>query len=295
MSEATAPRRGAKYPTTWRRPPFIENPLFRYGSVVLAVGYVLWAIFARPVADVFGLGHDGAPPYWAVGALEFDVGRALQGLDRAGNMLARMVPPDFTRWELLFRGITESVLMAFAASFVGMILAVPLGLAAARNLAPMPIYLVARFIIVLSRTFHEIVWAIFFVKIVGFGPLAGVLTLIVASASFISKMLAEDVENMQAGQAEAIRATGASFPKLLIYGIMPQVLPRYLGVSIYRLDANLRHSTVVGIVGAGGIGQVLAASFSRYDYDFSLAILMVIISLVFLGEIFSNLIRKRLR
>ena len=94
---------------------------------------------------------------------------------------------------------------------------------------------------------------------------------------------------------QAVRATGASFPKLLIYAITPQVLPRYLGVSIYRLDANLRHSTVVGIVGAGGIGQVLAASFSRYDYDFSLAILIVIISLVFLGEIFSNVIRRRLR
>ncbi|MCH8925603.1 MAG: phosphonate ABC transporter, permease protein PhnE [Proteobacteria bacterium] len=274
MSEATAPRRGAKYPTTWRRPPFIENPLFRYGSVVLALAYLVWS-----------LGF----------SIEVDMARVVQGLDRAGNMFARMVPPDFSRWELLYRGISESVLIAFAASFVGMIVAVPLGLAAARNLAPLPVYLVARFIIVLSRTFHEIVWAIFFVKIVGFGPLAGVLTLIVASASFISKMLAEDVENMQPGQAEAIRATGASFPKLLIYGITPQVLPRYLGVSIYRLDANLRHSTVVGIVGAGGIGQVLAASFSRYDYDFSLAILIVIISLVFLGEIFSNVIRRRLR
>ena len=274
MSEATAPRRGAKYPTTWRRPPFIENPLFRYGSVVLALAYLVWS-----------LGF----------SIEVDMARVIQGLDRAGNMFARMLPPDFSRWELLYRGITESVLIAFAASFVGMIVAVPLGLAAARNLAPLPVYLVARFIIVLSRTFHEIVWAIFFVKIVGFGPLAGVLTLIVASASFISKMLAEDVENMQPGQAEAIRATGASFPKLLIYGITPQVLPRYLGVSIYRLDANLRHSTVVGIVGAGGIGQVLAASFSRYDYDFSLAILLVIISLVFLGEIFSNVIRSRLR
>lgn len=274
MSEATAPRRGAKYPTTWRRPPFIENPLFRYGSVVLALAYLVWS-----------LGF----------SIEVDMARVIQGLDRAGNMFARMVPPDFSRWELLYRGISESVLIAFAASFVGMIVAVPLGLAAARNLAPLPVYLVARFIIVLSRTFHEIVWAIFFVKIVGFGPLAGVLTLIVASASFISKMLAEDVENMQPGQAEAIRATGASFPKLLIYGITPQVLPRYFGVSIYRLDANLRHSTVVGIVGAGGIGQVLAASFSRYDYDFSLAILIVIISLVFLGEIFSNVIRSRLR
>ena len=274
MSETTAPRRGAKYPTTWRRPPFFENPLFRYGLVVLTLAYLVWS-----------LGF----------SIEVDMARIVQGMDRAGNMFARMVPPDFSRWELLYRGITESVLIAFAASFVGMIVAVPLGLAAARNLAPLPVYLVARFIIVLSRTFHEIVWAIFFVKIVGFGPLAGVLTLIVASASFISKMLAEDVENMQAGQAEAIRATGASFPKLLIYGIAPQVLPRYLGVSIYRLDANLRHSTVVGIVGAGGIGQVLAASFSRYDYDFSLAILIVIISLVFLGEIFSNVIRRRLR
>jgi phosphonate transport system permease protein len=108
-------------------------------------------------------------------------------------------------------------------------------------------------------------------------------------------MLAEDIENMPPGQLEAIRATGASFPKLLVYCISPQALPRYLGVSIYRLDANIRHSTVVGIVGAGGIGQVLAATFSRYDYDFSLAILIVIVSIVFLGEIFSNWVRSGLR
>jgi phosphonate transport system permease protein len=262
-----------KYPSVWRRPPFFESPYLRYGLLAGVILYLVWSFFS----------------------LDVDAARVAQGLTRAGNMLARMVPPDFSRWELLYRGVGESVLMAFAASFVGMILAVPLGLAAARNLAPTPVYLVARFIIVLSRTFHEIIWAIFFVKIVGFGALAGVLTLTVASTSFISKMLAEDVENMNAGQVEAVRATGASFPKLLVYGIVPQIMPRYLGVSIYRLDANLRHSTVVGIVGAGGIGQVLAATFSRYDYDFSLAILLVIIGLVFLGEIFSNLIRARLR
>jgi phosphonate transport system permease protein len=269
MSEASA-----QYPKVWHRPPLIESPLWRYGLAVLALGYLVWS---------------------TVFSLEIDLNRVSQGLERAGNMFARMVPPDYSRSELLFQGVGESILIAFAASIVGMILAVPIGLAAANNLAPKPIFLAARLIIVLSRTFHEIIWAIFFVKIVGFGALAGVLTLIVASTSFISKMLAEDIENMDAGQAEAVRATGASFPKLLVYGIAPQVLPRYLGVSIYRLDANLRHSTVVGIVGAGGIGQVLAASFSRYDYDFSLAILLVIIGLVFLGEIFSNLIRKRLR
>jgi phosphonate transport system permease protein len=206
-----------------------------------------------------------------------------------------MVPPDFSRWELLSRGIIESLEMAFAATIAGMVIAIPLGLCAASNLVPKPVYLIARSIIVVTRTFHEVIVAIFFVKIFGFGPLAGVLTLIVASISFLGKMLAEDIENMSPGQIEAIKATGASFPKMLIYGVVPQILPRYLGVSIYRLDANIRHSTVVGIVGAGGIGQTLSASFSRYDYDFSLAILLAIIALVFIGEFFSSWARGKLR
>jgi phosphonate transport system permease protein len=206
-----------------------------------------------------------------------------------------MFPPDFSRWSLLTKGLLESVQMALAASFFGMLLSVPLGICGASNLVPKPVYLVARTLIILSRTFHEIIIAIFFVKIFGFGPLAGVLTLIVASTSFISKMIAEDIENMPPGQLEAVRATGASFPKLLLYCVAPNILPRYLGVSIYRLDANLRHSTVVGIVGAGGIGQVLAATFSRYDYDFSLAILLTIVTLVFIGEFFSSWVRSYLR
>jgi phosphonate transport system permease protein len=232
---------------------------------------------------------------WSIGSLDIDWPRIAQGFDRAGNLFGRMFPPDFSRWELLLKGIGESIQMAFAASFFGMALAIPVGLCAARNLAPRPVYLVARGIIVITRTFHEVIIAIIFVKIFGFGPLAGVLTLIVASLSFIAKMLAEDIENMTPGSMEAVRATGANFPKFLIYAITPQILPRYLGVSIYRLDANLRHSTVVGIVGAGGIGQVLQASFNRYDYDFSLAILLTIVALVFIGEFFSAWIRGKLR
>ena len=106
-------------------------------------------------------------------------------------MLSRMFPPDFSRWELLLRGLLESVQMALAASFVAMILAIPLGLCAAANMVPKPVYLAARAILSLSRTFHEVIIAIFFVKIFGFGPLAGVLTLIVAGTSFIAKMLAD--------------------------------------------------------------------------------------------------------
>ncbi len=258
--------------TTWRPPRLIANPIYRHGLTVGVVAYLVWSI----------------------GTLDVDITRVSEGLPRALDMIARMIPPNFARWDLLVRGIVESLQMALAASLVGMVLAVPLGLCGAVNLAPRPVYFVARAVISLSRTFHEIIIAIFFVKIFGFGPLAGVLTLIVAGTSFIAKMLAEDIENMHPGTVEAIRATGASFPKLLVYGVTPQALPRYLGNSIYRLDANVRHSTVVGIVGAGGIGQTLAASFSRYDYDFSLAILMTIIAIVFVGEFFSNWVRKRL-
>jgi len=271
MSTSTAKTTPA--PPHWNRMRMIENPALRYGLMLLGVAYI----------------------FWSIGVLDINWHRISTGIPRAGNMFARMVPPDFSRWSLLVKGVVESVQMALAASFFGMLLAVPLGICGAGNLVPKPVYVVARALIILSRTFHEIIIAIFFVKIFGFGPLAGVLTLIVASTSFISKMIAEDIENMPPGHLEAIRATGASFPQLLVYCISPHSLPRFLGVSIYRLDANIRHSTVVGIVGAGGIGQVLAATFSRYDYDFSLAILMAIVSLVFIGEFFSSWVRGYLR
>ena len=260
-------------PTTWKPPRLIAHPYYRHGFTILVIAYLIWS----------------------VGSLDIDWTRASHGLPRAADMFARMVPPDFSRWQLLVKGMIESVQMALAASLFGMMLAIPLGLCAARNLAPLPVYLVGRALLAITRTFHEVIIAIFFVKIFGFGPLAGMLTLVVASMSFIGKMLAEDIENLPPGQMEAVRATGASFPKMLLYAIQPQILPRYLGVSIYRLDANIRHSTVVGIVGAGGIGQVLAASFLRYDYDFSLAILITIVALVFLGEFFSHWVRARLR
>lgn len=261
------------YPSTWRPPTFFQSAYIRYAVLLAVAGYFIFSYFT----------------------LDADWERTLKGVPRALDIFDRMFPPEFSRWKLLLRGVLESVQMAFAASFFGMIIAIPVGLCAANNLVPKPVYVFGRFFLGLSRTFHEIIVAIFFVKIFGFGPLAGVLTLIVASFSFIGKMIAEDIENMKPGKLEAIKATGASFPKLLLYAVQPHILPRYIGVSIYRLDANIRHSTVVGIVGAGGIGQTLAASFSRYDYGFSLAILITIVSLVFAGEFFSNWIRSRLR
>ena len=239
----------------------------------------------------------GAAAYliWSVSSLEVNLDRVLAGFPRALDMFARMVPPDFTRWQLLLNGMVESVQMAFAATLAGVLLSVPLAIIAARNLVPKSVYAAARGFIVLGRTLHEVIIAIFFVKLFGFGPVAGLLTLAFASAIFLGKMIAEDIENVRAGSVEALRATGAGFGQVVVYSIVPQVLARAVGLVIYRLDANVRHSTVIGIVGAGGIGQTLSASFSRYEYDFSLAILLSIIALVAVGEWFSDWVRRRLR
>lgn len=264
---------GAAWPTRWRPPPFFGTRPRQNLAWAAALAYLVWS----------------------VSTLNVDMKRTLAGFGRALDIFARMFPPDFGRWELLVKGMTESLQMAFAATLVGIVLSIPLGIAAARNLAPRPVYLAARGTIVVGRTFHEVIIAIFFVKLFGFGPIAGLLTLSFSSAIFLAKMLAEDIENVRTGPIEAVRATGAGFGQLVVYAIVPQVLTRSVGTAIYRLDANVRHSTIVGIVGAGGIGQTLSASFSRYDYDFSLAILLGIIALVALGEWFSDWVRGRLR
>lgn len=258
---------------TWRKPSAFGSRAKSRLVLAAALLYLVWSLFD----------------------LNLDADRILRGFPRALDILVRMIPPDFGRWELLLTGMLESLQMAIAATLLGTLLALPLCLCAAANLAPRPVYLAARGFIVLGRTFHEVIIAIFFVKLFGFGPVAGVLTLVFGSAIFIGKMLAEDIENMKPGPVEAIRATGAGFGQVVAYAVVPQVMARALGVIIYRLDANLRHSTVIGIVGAGGIGQSLSASFSRYDFDFSLAILLCIAALVALGEWFSDWVRRCLR
>ncbi|MGH8617553.1 MAG: phosphonate ABC transporter, permease protein PhnE [Burkholderiales bacterium] len=261
------------YPATWRPPPFFGTRGRQHAVIAGAVLYLVWS----------------------VSTLNIDPQRILTGFGRAVDLVVRMFPPDFSRWELLAAGMVESVQMAIVATLAGVILSVPLGIAAARNLAPRPVYFAARAFIVGGRSFHEVIIAIFFVKLFGFGPVAGALTLALASMIFLGKILAEDIENVRAGPIDAVRATGAGFGQVVVYAVTPQVLTRTVGMAIYRLDANLRHSTVVGIVGAGGIGQTLSASFSRYDYDFAAAILLAIIALVALGEWFSDWVRRRLR
>lgn len=245
------------------------------------VRYVLWI---------------GAAVYAVVGLTSVEVrwDRVVVGMERAGRFVAGFARPDFiSRGEVIFEGILESLTMTAVSTAFGILISVPIALGAARNIAPRSIYFLCRGIITLSRTFQEVIIAILFVAMFGFGPFAGVMTLSFATIGFLAKLLAEDIEEIDPVQLEAIRATGAGWLKVVLFAVRPQVMPRLVGLSLYRLDINFRESAVIGIVGAGGIGAALSTSFSRYEYDTSAAILIVIIGIVLVAEHLSGHIRSR--
>jgi phosphonate transport system permease protein len=262
MSDIPSPTPRVAFPPNWP---------FRIGLVAL----VLYVVYAGTILDIS----------WA---------RFVAGFGHGARFISRMFPPNVAhdKLDLLFNGMVESLQIAIIATAVGVLLSLPLGLAAARNLAPWPLAWASRGLVALFRTFHPVIVAILFVKAVGFGALAGMLALIVASLGFLSKLVAEAVEEMSMKQVEAVRATGAPFLSLVIMGVLPQVMPRFIGFSAYQLDSNLRNSALVGLVGGGGIGATLFTAFQRFDYDFVLTIVLAIIAVIMVGEVVSGFMRR---
>jgi phosphonate ABC transporter permease subunit PhnE len=242
------------------------------------IGFVLLALYVIAAAQILDITWE----------------RFVAGFGHGARFIGRMFPPNVApdKMSLLTHGMIESLQIAIIATVVGVLLALPLGLAAARNLAPLPLAWSARALIALFRTFHPVIVAILFVKAVGFGALAGMLALIIASLGFLSKLVAEAVEEMSMSQVEAVRATGSPFLSVIIMAVMPQVMARFIGFSAYQLDSNLRNSALVGLVGGGGIGATLFTAFQRFDYDFVLTIVIAIIVVVMIGEIVSGWMRR---
>ncbi len=258
----------------WRPPPLIQSRWLRW---CLAIGTALYLLAAIDSIDV----------NWS---------RVAEGLERGSAFVGAFAAPDFvSRWRDISHGLVESLTMTGAATVIGIALSLPLGLGAARNISHPVVYLVCRAVVAGSRSFQEIILAIFFVAMFGFGPFAGMVTLVVATIGFFGKLLAEEIEAMDPLQAEAIKATGASWLQWINYAVQPQVMPRIIGLSLYRLDINFRESAVVGIVGGGGIGATLNTAFDRYEFDTAAAILIIIIAIVMLSEYLSGHIRKRLQ
>lgn len=231
---------------------------------------------------------------YAASILDITWDRFVLGLENGVRFIGRMLPPDTAadKMALMMRGLYETLEIAVLSSALGILLSLPIGLLAARNLMPAWVTWPMRLLIALCRSFHQVIIAILFVKAVGFGALAGILALTVASIGFIAKLFAEAIEEISLKQVEAIRATGAPFMNVITYGVMPQVLSRFIGFATYQFDSNLRNSTMVGIVGAGGIGGTMFAAFQKFDYDYLLTILIAIIAMIMVSEALQNRIKK---
>jgi len=187
----------------------------------------------------------------------------------------------------------ETVQMALAGTFLALFAAFPLGFLAARNTTPHPaIYHGVRTVLNFLRTIPDLALGLVFVSAVGLGAFAGTLALAIHTATVLGKLLSESVENIDEGIVEAIRATGAGYTQILSFAVLPQILPDLISFTLYRLETNIRAASVLGLIGAGGIGYLMNASFRTFQYQEAAAIVLVLIALVMLVDYLSSRLRK---
>jgi phosphonate transport system permease protein len=207
-----------------------------------------------------------------------------------------MFPPDFQNARSWLKPLIDTLAMSVAGTALAVVLSIPLAFLAARNTTPHPvIYQVARATLNALRSIPELILGIIFVAAVGFGALPGVLALGLHSVGMIGKFFAEAIEHADEAPIEAARAAGATPIQVLLHGVIPQVLPQMADISIYRWEYNFRASTVMGMVGAGGIGFELMGSLRIMQYQEVSAILLVILLMVTLVDTFSSTLRKRFK
>ncbi len=215
----------------------------------------------------------------------------------AGNMatfLGDFFPPDFTDWRLYLSELIVTLHIAIWGTVLAVICAVPLSLLAASNIAPVWIYQPVRRMLDALRSINEMVFAMLFVVAVGLGPFAGALALWLHTTGTLAKLFSEAVEAIDPQPVEGIRATGANALEEIVYGVIPQVMPLWVSYSLYRFEANVRSASVVGMVGAGGIGVVLWEVIRGFRFDQTCAVMIMIVLLVSLVDLISARIRKLL-
>ena len=223
-----------------------------------------------------------------------DAQRLSDGIPALFSLLGEMLPPDFTRAGSWVVPLLDTLAMSVAGTALSIALSLPIGLAAARNTAPHPVlYHLARAILNVLRAIPDLIMGIVFVAAVGFGALPGVLALGLHSVGMVAKFFAEAIERASPAPIEAARAVGAKPAQVIIYGVLPQVLSQLADVSIYRWEYNFRASTVLGLVGAGGIGFELIAALRTLEYRQVAAIMVVILATVTIVDAISGWLRGK--
>ena len=268
----TVEQHAEKYPEIWKRFSPRET-LIRY---LWYLGIVFLAI-------------------WSLHTLEIPWFYFLDAHEQAGDLLGRMLPPywEFTR--KVMDPLLETIHIATLGTAVTVILALPVAILSARNTTPNAFtWFMGRLILVTSRSVNTVVWGLVFVAIFGPGPMAGIWSIAARSIGFVGKLIAEAIEEIDTGTVEAIEATGASRIQVLQLGVIPQVLPVIWGTIVYRWDINIRESTVLGFVGAGGIGILLYSSINQFAWREVSVILLAVFAVVLVSEFVSATVRKKI-
>lgn len=232
---------------------------------------------------------------WATEFLDFSLEELTAIPANSGRLIGDMFPPDVSVVPKMVPAIIETLQMSLVGTIFGVLFSVPLGFMAARNMSPHPLlYYGSRGIIGIARSVPDLVWAIYFVIIVGLGPLAGALTLFVDTIGFAGRFYAEAMEEVNPEPAEALRAIGATHSGLFFSATLPAALPSFINTSLYSLERAVQSSVVLGLVGAGGIGMMLEEPMTWHDYDQACTVVIVIFLMLLFVERISSTRRKRI-
>lgn len=235
---------------------------------------------------------------WCLWSFGVTPGRLLEGLTRFGNVLSFMFPPHiwttWVEWQEIFKGLGETVAMAFMGTLLGAIVAFPLAFLGAKNIMPFSwLRLSARRGFDALRAVEQIILALIFIRAFGLGPLAGILAIAVSEIGTFSKLFSEALENTSSKPVDGIKASGGGNLQTIRFAILPQALPVILSIILYNFESNTRSGTILGIVGAGGIGFLLADRISAYRWPEAWTIIFLIIATVYLIDAISGYLRKR--
>lgn len=211
-------------------------------------------------------------------------------------LLNRMVPPNVGYTSEIIAPLVQTINIAVVGTLLAILMALPVAYLGANNLTPNRFtYALGKLIIVTSRSVHVIIWALIFVVMFGGGALAGIFAVAFRSIGFVAKLLSEELEEIDPTAVEGVTATGANPFDVLVYGVIPQVKPPFIGIATYRWDINVREATIIGFVGAGGIGQALITQVNFFDWNSVLTILLAILGIVIVSEVASAYLRAKVR
>lgn len=231
---------------------------------------------------------------WSARGIGISLAELARGLPWVADLVSRMLPPNWTFAERLVKPVVETIQIALWGTLLAVLLGLPLCFLAARNLSPsLVVFHGMRQVLNALRGINEIIFALIFVAAVGLGPFAGVLALTVHGAGMLGKFFAEAIEEIDPGPVEALRATGARPILVIVFGVLPQVIPSWIAATLYRFEVNLRAATILGMIGAGGIGFELVSSMKLFQYQDTATCVLVILVMVMTADYISTRLRTR--